>query len=110
MRPDWLEHPLDTHNYHPLDALHYIAIAFNHCSSLRMPAVEAFEISVGSEHRPTTVRQLLQAINVCCLQPALVPGSPEVQCTSAELYFDLETEFDGLQFDDDFDHHIINIR
>ncbi len=66
-----------------------------------MPAVPAFEITVEKDYKQTTVRQLLKAIKAWCKQPAADSGRPDVQCTNAELYFDENTEFQGLQFVED---------
>ncbi len=124
LRPDCLEHPLDTHPldaryHHPLDALHYNATAFYHSSIVRMRGVPSFEITVGKDFKPTSVRQLLKAIKTWCREPVSDPGRPGQLCTNAETHFDDDTEFEGLEFvetdeeSDDEDearaaHHIIN--
>ena len=119
LRPDWLEHPLDTSYRHPLDALHYNATAFYHSSTVRMRGVPSFEITVGKDCRPTSVRQLLKAIKTWCREPVSDPGRPGHLCTNAEIHFDGDTEFEGLEFvetdeeSDDEDearaaHYVIN--
>lgn len=119
LRADWLEHPLDTSYCHPLDALHYNATAFYHSSTVRMRGVPSFEINIGKDFKPTSVRQLLKAIKTWCREPASDPGRPGLLCTNAEIHFDEDTEFEGLEFvetdeeSDDEDearaaHYIIN--
>ena len=98
LRPDWLEHPLDTSYRHPLDALHYNATAFYHSSTVLMRGVPSCEITVGKDYRPTSVRQLLKAIKSWCREPVSDPGRPGHLCTNAEIHFDEDTEFEGLEF------------
>lgn len=66
LRPDYLEHPLDTSYRHPLDALHKNAIAFYHSCTVRMRGVPSFEITVGKDYKPTSVGHLLKAIKTWC--------------------------------------------
>ena len=98
LRPDWLEHPLAKSHRHPLDALHYNATAFYHSSTVRMRGVPSFEITVGKDYKPTSVRQLLKAIKAWCREPVSDPGRPGQLCTNAEIHFDGDTEFEGLEF------------
>ncbi len=85
LRPDWLEHPLDNSYRHPLDALHYNATAFYHSSTVRMRGVPSFEITVGKDYKPTSVRQLLKAIKTWCREPVSDPGRPGKLCTNESL-------------------------
>ncbi len=91
LRPDWLQHPLDATYRRPLDALHYNATAFCHISTVHMRGVPSFEITVGKDFKPISVRQLLKAIETGAESQPLTQGGLDT-CVLTQRFILMKTQ------------------